>query len=44
MFVVPGFVDSHMHLAELGMYLSNVVLDDCRSNEEVVSEGKRKNL
>ena len=36
MFVVPGFVDSHMHLAELGMYLSNVVLDDCHSNEEVI--------
>ncbi|MBF1103689.1 MAG: amidohydrolase family protein, partial [Solobacterium sp.] len=42
MFVVPGFVDSHMHLAELGMYLSNVVLDDCRSNEEVVVKVKEK--
>lgn len=24
MFVVPGFVDSHMHLAELGYYLSQI--------------------
>ena len=42
MFVVPGFVDSHMHLAELGMYLSNVVLDDCHSNEEVIEKVKEK--
>jgi predicted amidohydrolase YtcJ len=26
MFVVPGFVDSHMHLAELGYYLSMIQL------------------
>lgn len=42
MFVIPGFVDSHMHLAELGMYLSNVVLDDCHSNEEVITKIKEK--
>ena len=42
MFVLPGFVDSHMHLAELGMYLSNVVLDDCHSNEEVIEKVKEK--
>jgi len=35
-------VDSHMHLAELGMYLSNVVLDDCHSNEEVIEKVKEK--
>jgi len=42
MFVVPGFVDSHMHLAELGMYLSNVILDNCHSNEEVIEKVKEK--
>ena len=31
MYVSPGFVDSHMHLLELGFYLSNVQLDGCTS-------------
>ncbi|MCI5723529.1 MAG: amidohydrolase [Erysipelotrichaceae bacterium] len=34
-FVLPGFIDSHMHLLELGMYLSNVQLENCKSNNEV---------
>lgn len=35
MFVVPGFTDSHMHLLELGYYLSNVRLLGCTSREAV---------
>lgn len=35
MFVLPGFVDSHMHLAELGFYLSCVQLSTCRSLEDI---------
>lgn len=31
MFVLPGFVDSHMHLLELGFYLSCVQLSSCTS-------------
>lgn len=40
-FVVPGFIDSHMHLAEYGNYLSNVQLLDCRSLEEVLKRAKQ---
>lgn len=35
MFVLPGFVDSHMHLAELGFYLSCVQLANVHSLEEM---------
>lgn len=35
MFVLPGFVDSHMHLLELGFYLSCVQLANCSSLEEM---------
>ncbi len=35
MFVLPGFVDSHLHLMELGYYLEHVVLENCHSLEEV---------
>jgi len=35
-FVTPGFIDSHMHLAEYGNYLSNVQLLDCQSLAEVL--------
>ncbi len=35
MFVLPGFVDSHMHLLELGFYLSCVQLSSCTSLEEM---------
>lgn len=35
MSVVPGFVDSHMHLLELGYYLSNVQLESCHDLNEV---------
>ena len=35
LFVVPGFVDSHMHLLELGYYLNNVQLLGVHTIEEV---------
>lgn len=35
MFVLPGFVDSHMHLAELGYYLSQIQLIDVKGIEEI---------
>lgn len=35
MSVLPGFVDSHMHLLELGFYLSCVQLANCSSLEEM---------
>lgn len=35
MFVLPGFVDSHMHLLELGFYLSCVQLSNCTSLEDM---------
>jgi predicted amidohydrolase YtcJ len=35
MFVVPGFVDSHMHLAELGYYLSMVQLIGLKDKEDL---------
>ncbi len=35
MFVMPGFVDSHMHLLELGFYLSCVQLASCTSLQEM---------
>lgn len=38
MFVVPGFIDSHMHLLELGHYLFNADLSGCRSNEDIRKE------
>ncbi len=44
MFVLPGFVDSHMHLAELGMYLSNLQLsnlsDQALLAEKIVNRAK----
>ena len=39
-FVVPGFIDSHMHLLNYGTYLSNIPLLDCRNKEEVLSRIK----
>ena len=49
LFVVPGFVDCHMHLLELGYYLNNVQLlnvhtiDEVRRRvEEKCSEGSTK--
>ena len=33
--VMPGFIDSHMHLLELGFYLSNVQLSGCTSLEQI---------
>ena len=39
-FVIPGFVDSHMHLAEYGQYLANVQLLDCKSLEDVLRRVK----
>lgn len=38
MTVVPGFVDSHLHLLGLGYYLSHVQLKDCRTDEEVIEK------
>ena len=35
MFVVPGFVDSHMHLAELGYYLSQIQLIGVKDRNEI---------
>ena len=35
MYVVPGFVDSHMHLLETGYYLRNVQLIGCRSRHQL---------
>lgn len=43
MFVSPGFVDSHMHLLELGFYLSSVQLDGCTSVEDI-QQACRKGL
>ena len=36
-FVVPGFIDSHMHLLNYGTYLSNIQLLDCRSKDAVLA-------
>lgn len=46
MFLCPGFVDSHMHLLELGYYLSNVQLANCHLKESLVTklENALKNL
>ncbi|KAI5463583.1 amidohydrolase 3 [Mariannaea sp. PMI_226] len=33
--VLPGFIDSHMHLLLLGMSLKKLVLDNCKSLEEI---------
>lgn len=38
MFVVPGFVDSHMHLAELGYYLSQIQLIGVKERDEIKSK------
>lgn len=35
MSVLPGFIDSHMHLLELGFYLSCVQLANCTSLEDM---------
>ncbi len=35
MLVLPGFIDSHMHLLELGFYLSCVQLASCTSLDEM---------
>lgn len=35
MTVVPGFVDSHMHLLELGYYLSNAQLENCHDLNDI---------
>ena len=37
-FVVPGFIDSHMHLLNYGNYLSNVQLLFCRSKSELLKK------
>ena len=42
LYVSPGFVDSHMHLLELGFYLSNVVLDACTSMDDVISACRKQ--
>lgn len=42
LYVGPGFIDSHMHLLELGAYLSNVVLEGCTgvsSLQEAIRKG-----
>lgn len=38
MYVVPGFVDSHMHLLETGYYLRNVQLIGCTSRAQVAKK------
>lgn len=40
MFVLPGFIDSHMHLLNLGQYLNNVMLSECSTTEEVLEKVK----
>ncbi|MBR0478548.1 MAG: amidohydrolase [Solobacterium sp.] len=35
-FVTPGFIDSHMHLAYYGYYLSTVPLGGCMSAAEII--------
>ncbi len=48
-FVSSGFIDSHMHLLEIGHYLRNVQLDHCKSITQVQESlklavvGKSKN-
>jgi predicted amidohydrolase YtcJ len=36
--VIPGFNDSHLHLAYLGQSMMNVDLSDCKSVEEIVDK------
>ena len=38
--VVPGFIDSHIHLEELGTVLTSVQLRDAKSKEEFVQRIK----
>jgi len=40
MLVLPGFIDSHMHILNLGQYLNNVMLSDCATTEEVLEKVK----
>ncbi len=42
MFVLPGFIDSHMHLLELGFYLSCVQLATCTSLEDMKTKLSQK--
>lgn len=35
MYIVPGFIDSHMHLLELGYYLSHAQLSLCKSLDDI---------
>ncbi len=42
MFVLPGFIDSHMHLLELGFYLSCVQLATCTSLEDMKEKLTKK--
>lgn len=37
MYVVPGFVDSHMHLLGLGEYLSGLMLNHCTDSAQVLA-------
>lgn len=40
LFVMPGFIDSHMHLLETGCYLSNVRLIGLHTKEEIAAAVK----
>lgn len=42
MLVMPGFVDSHMHVLELGYYLSNLILSDAKSISEIQTMIQKK--
>lgn len=39
-FVMPGFIDSHVHLLSVGLSLLALRLNDCRSREDFVGELK----
>jgi len=44
--VIPGFIDSHMHVLGLAEYVQNVQLSDCRSIEDMlgaISDFQEKN-
>lgn len=38
LYVYPGLVDSHMHLVEYGHYLNHLMLKNCKSVDQVLSE------
>ncbi len=41
-FVCPGFIDSHLHLLELGRYLENVQLHTCTSRQQVLDRLRKR--